>query len=191
MHQDSTADLTGIGDRSVCEISVYFHKVVTRMMQTLRWFDIRVHSNSMTWLDMCGRPFHHLCNNKLAMDSLSDNWNISTSELDSHCRFLHLRNNLTYLLNFQAQQCHFMSLSQQMTQTLGETSCSYYATHQCTLSPSEQFCKTDGIHVVDRSCDTAVRTLSTSTEIWLSRDNSPHCSRSDVKKSLTPTTPHR
>jgi len=55
------------------------------------------------------------------------------------------------------------------------------------LSVSEHFCRTDGIHVTDRSRDIAVRTLSTSAEMWLSRDNSPHSSRSDAKKSTTPT----
>jgi len=42
-----------------------------------------------------------------------------------------------------------------------------------------------------RSRDIAVRTLKTSAEMWLSRDNSPHSNRSDAKKSTTPATTYR
>jgi len=60
--------------------------------------------------------------------------------------------------------------------------------HTIMLSITEYFLYSQGFHSSDRSRDTAVWTPSTNDEKWLSRDNSPHSSRRDAKKSTTPST---
>jgi len=67
----------------------------------------------------------------------------------------------------------------------------FVLTTNCTKSICFQRLNASSVAPAGNSSDwsrvIAVRTLSTSAEMWLSRDKSPHSSRSDAKKSTTPS----